>query len=59
MQYNSTEIGIMEDIGIPYLKISPQNQLNIYFMTPRQYQLGIAKLRNVITSIINPSTKMI
>jgi len=40
-------------LGISYPKISPQNQLNIYFMTSRQYFLGIAKLKNVFRSTIN------
>ena len=34
-----------------------QNQLNIYFVTSRQYWLGTFKLKNVLLSI-NPSTKM-
>ena len=32
-------------------KISPQNQLNIYFAN-RQYRLGIAKLKNVFRSFL-------
>ena len=31
--------------GISCPKISPQNQLYIYFVTSRQYWLGIAKLK--------------
>ena len=49
-------IGIME---VRNPKISPQNQLNSYFVRSRQYWLGIAKLKHVFRSTINPSTKMI
>ena len=37
-------------------KISPQKQLNIYFVAYQQHWLGIAKLKSVI---LNPSTKLL
>ena len=38
----------------------PQKILqNSYFVTSRQYWLGIAKPKNVFRSTINPSTKLI
>ena len=38
-------------------KLSSQNQLDIYFLTVWEYWLGIAKPKNVLKSILNPSTK--
>ena len=38
-------------------KLSPQNQLDIYFLTLLEYFLGIAKPKNVFRSIVNPSIK--
>ena len=41
-------------------KISLQKQLRgFYFVTSRQYWLGIAKHKNVFKSTINPSTRLI
>jgi len=40
-------------------KLSPQNQLDIYFLTVWEYWLGIAKLKNVFRSILNPSIKIV
>ena len=45
--------------GISCPKISPQNQIKIYFVISRQDWLGIAKPNNVFRSTINPSTKLI
>ena len=49
-------IGIMKfgDFG---QKLSPQNQLDIYFLTHWEYWLGLAKPKNVFRSILNPSIK--
>jgi len=45
MQYSIVlHIGIME-VSDSCPKISLQNQLNIYFVTSKQYRLGIAKLK--------------
>ena len=33
-------------------KLSLQNQLNIYFVTSRQYRFGIVKLKNVFRSFL-------
>ena len=38
-------------------KISPQNQLDIYFLRVWENWLGLAKPKNVFRSILNPSTK--
>ena len=38
-------------------KLSPQNQLEIYFLTVRGWWLGMAKLKTVLRSILNPSIK--
>jgi len=38
-------------------KLSPQNQLEIYFLTVWEYWLGIAKPKNVFRLILNPSDK--
>jgi len=38
-------------------KLSPQNQLDIYFLTVWEYWLGMAKPKNVFRSILNPSIK--
>ena len=35
---------------VGYHKLSPQNQLNIDFVTSRQYRLGIAKPQNVFSN---------
>jgi len=60
MQYSST---VYRDyggyIGISCPKLSPQNQLNIYFVTFRQYRLGIAKLKNVFRSFLTYSKKLL
>ena len=45
--------------GISCPKISQQNQLDIYFVTPRQYCSCIAKLKNVFRSTVHPTTKLI
>ena len=39
-------------------KLSPQNQLDIYFLTVKKYWLGIAKPKNVFRSTLNPSIKI-
>ena len=39
-------------------KLSPCNQLNIYFVTSRQYRLGITKLKNVFRSFITRSKNL-
>ena len=51
-------IGIME-LKISCPKISPQNQFYIYFVTCRQYWLGMVKIKNTFRLTINLSTKMI
>ena len=43
-------IGIMKDFG---LKLSPKNQLDIYFLTLWEYWLGLAKPKNVFRSILS------
>jgi len=40
-------------------KLSLQNQLNIYFVTSRQYRLGIASLKNVFRSFLTHSKKLL
>ena len=37
-------------VGISCHNISPKNNLIFYFMTSRQYRLGIAKPKNIISS---------
>ena len=49
-------IGIMKVRGF-WPKLSPQNQLDIYFLTLWEYWLGLAKPKNVFRSILNPSIK--
>ena len=46
-----------EGLGILAQKLSPQNQLDIYFLTLWEHWLGIAKPKNVFRSILNPSIK--
>ena len=36
-------------------KLSPQNQLDIYFLTLWEHWLGLAKPKNVFRSILHPS----
>ena len=45
-------------LGISCPIISPQNQLDIYLVTSRQYRLGIAKLKNVFRSFLTHSKKL-
>ena len=40
-------------------QMSPQNQLNIYFVTSRQYRLGIAKLKNVFRLFLTHSKMLL
>ena len=40
-----------------FILLSPQNQLDIYFLTLWEYWLGLAKPKNVFGSILNPSIK--
>jgi len=47
------------EVGISSPKISPQNHLDIYFVTSRQYSLGIAKLKNTFRSFLIHSKKLL
>ena len=49
----------LQRFGICCLKMSHQNQFNIYFVTSRQEWLGIAKPKNVYRLTINSSIKLI
>jgi len=40
-------------------QISPQYQLNIYFVTSREYRVGITKLINVFRSFLTHSKKLL
>ena len=48
-------IGIMEVSP----KMSPQNQLNVYFVTHKQYRLGIVKLKNAYRSFLTNSKNLL
>ena len=52
-------LGIMKVWDFLPQNITPKHQLSIYFVTSRQNWLGIAKLKNVFRSIIDPSTNLI
>jgi len=54
MQYSSTAYRDHEGLGF----LASKKQLYIYFATSRQDWLGIAKLKNVFRSTINPSMKL-
>ena len=59
IQYNVVlYLGIMKVWEFLPQNITPK-QLNIYFGTPRQDWLGIAKPKNVFRSTINLPTKLI
>ena len=53
---NSVVLHIGRDLGRLGILL-PQNQPNIYFLTSRQYWLGIAKLKNVFRSFLTHSKK--
>ena len=62
IQYGSTVCTVYRDqlrFGISSPKISPKNQLDIYYMTSNQDWLGKAKPKNVFRSTKNPSMKLI
>ena len=46
-------------LGISCPKLSPQNQLKIYFVTSKQHTLGIDKLKNVFRSFLTRSKKLL
>ena len=46
-----------KQVGDFGLKLSPQNQPDIYFVTLWEHWLGLAKPKNVFRSILNPSIK--
>jgi len=57
---NSTVVLYMGIIKVKKIsKISPKNQLDIYFVTSRQDWLGTTKPKNVFKLTKNPSTKLI
>ena len=47
-----------KEISVPNY-LSPQNQLDIYFLKVWEHWLGIAKSKNFFRSILNPSIKLI
>jgi len=55
IQYSSTVYRDYEGLEFLALKYHTKNQLKIYFVTPRQDWLGIAKC---LDTTINPSTKL-
>ena len=62
LSYSTVVLYVHRDqrLGISCPKISPQSQLNNnYFVTSRQYRLGITKLKNVFTSLLTHSKKLL
>ena len=59
IQYSTTVYRDYGSYGFLFPKISPQNQLDIYFVTSRQYSLGIAKLKNVFRSFLTHSKNLL
>ena len=54
LSYSSTVYRDYEGLGFLAVKYHPKNQLIIYFLIS---WFGIAKIKNVFRSTINPSTK--